>query len=201
VCTRATPRLNVQHPNHLTEKASSSLRSWAVFPPRCANAQYHQATCVAKSHSRALISNLILYIGVFFKFFKRVTWWSFRVSTSFSLLCLILLTHFHKNASFRPNMLNYLNTTFTFDKQTKDNFINRTVQCIGLNTHSFARFRAGCFIGENRGGSSPRTRNTSRLTAISDSSACSTPRRTKQGRRCSHATWSLEKFWAAFQWV
>jgi len=137
----------------------------------------------------------------FFKFFKRVTWWSFRVSTSFSLLCLILLTHFHKNASFRPNMLDYLNTTFTFDKQTKDNFINRTVQCIGLNTHSFARFRAGCFIGENRGGSSPRTRNTSRLTAISDSSACSTPRRTKQGRRCSHATWSLEKFWAAFQWV
>jgi len=38
-------------------------------------------------------------------------------------------THFHKNASFRLNMLNYLNTTFLFGKQTKDNFINRKVQC------------------------------------------------------------------------
>jgi len=28
VCTRATPRLNVRQANHLTEKASSSLRSW-----------------------------------------------------------------------------------------------------------------------------------------------------------------------------
>jgi len=29
-CTRATPRLNVRQTNHLTEKASSSIRSWAV---------------------------------------------------------------------------------------------------------------------------------------------------------------------------
>jgi len=36
-----------------------------------------------------------------------------------STVCLILLTDFHKSASFRPGMLNYLNTTFTFDKQTK----------------------------------------------------------------------------------
>jgi len=54
-------------------------------------------------------------IAVFFlKVFKRVSWWSFRVSTTFSLLCLILLTDFHKKARFRPSILNYLNTTFTF---------------------------------------------------------------------------------------
>jgi len=35
------------------------------------------------------------------------------------------LTDFHKNAYFRPNVLIYLNITFTFGKQTKDNFINR----------------------------------------------------------------------------
>jgi len=45
--------------------------------------------------------------SVFLKVFERVSRWSFRVSTPFSFLCLILLTHFHKNASFRPNMLNY----------------------------------------------------------------------------------------------
>jgi len=32
--------------------------------------------------------------------------------------CLIFLTDFHKNASFRPIMLDYSNTTFTFGKQT-----------------------------------------------------------------------------------
>jgi len=55
----------------------------------------------------------------FFKVFERVSLWSFRVSTPFSLLCLKLLTHFYKNANVRPNMLNYLNTTFTFAKQLK----------------------------------------------------------------------------------
>ena len=57
------------------------------------------------------------------------------MSTSFSLLRLILLTDFHKNASFRPNMLNYLNTTFTFGKQTKDNFITESFNA-GLHIHS-----------------------------------------------------------------
>ena len=51
------------------------------------------------------------------------------MSIPFSLLCLIRLSDFHKNTSFRPNMLNYLNTAFTFGKQTKDNFINRKFQC------------------------------------------------------------------------
>jgi len=75
-----------------------------------------------------------------------VSWWSFRVSTPFSFLCLILLTHFHKNARFRPNMLNYLNTTYTFGKQTTDDFINRKVQC----THSFIfSFRARFSFGES----------------------------------------------------
>jgi len=35
---------------------------------------------------------------------------------------------FHKNASFRAGMLNYLNTTFAFGKQTNENFINRKVR-------------------------------------------------------------------------
>jgi len=116
----------------------------------------------------------------FFKVFERVSLWSFRVSTPFSLLCLILLTYFHKNTSFRPNMPNYLNTTFTFGKQTKDNFINRKVQCRSTHsfTHSFAHSRACFFFGESHGGSSPRrTRNISRSTAISDSSARPTSRR------------------------
>jgi len=52
----------------------------------------------------------------------------------------VLLTYFHKNASFLPNMLNYLNTTFTFGKQNKDNFINRKFQCRPANSfiHSFS---------------------------------------------------------------
>jgi len=62
--------------------------------------------------------------SVFVKVYKRVSRWNFRVSTPFSLLCLILLTDFQKNARFYPNTLNYLNTTFTFGKQTEDNFTN-----------------------------------------------------------------------------
>ena len=89
------------------------------------------------------------------------------MSTPFSLLCLILLTDFLKNASFPPNMLNYLNTTFTFGKQITDNFINRKVQC--RPTYSFTHFRARVSYGESRGDSSPRmTGNTSRSTALSD---------------------------------
>jgi len=65
------------------------------------NRDYNNCTCLrdwTETYSEGSSS-------VFFKIFKRVSWWSFRVSTPFSLLCLILLTHFHKNASFRPNML------------------------------------------------------------------------------------------------
>ena len=93
----------------------------------------------------------LLYLTVFLKVFKRVSWWSFRASIPFSLLCLILLTHFHKTVSFHPNMLNYLNTTLTFGKQTKDNFISRKVQC--RPTHSFIfSFSCPLFLrGESRG--------------------------------------------------
>jgi len=49
--------------------------------------------------------------------------------------------------------------------------------CLGLRVHSFTHFCARFSFGENRGGSSPRKkRNTSRSTAISDSSVGSTPR-------------------------
>ena len=127
-----------------------------------------------------------------------MSWRSFRVSTPFSLLCLILLTDFHKNASFRPNILNYLNTTFAFGKQTNDNFINRKFQF--RLAYSCTHFHASFTFGESRGGSSPRmTRNTSRSREISDNSAGSTPRRDKQGRRCSHSTWFLDELWTAFR--
>jgi len=83
----------------------------------------------------------------FLKVFQRVSWWSFRVSTLFSLLCLIL--DFHKNASFPENMLNYLNTTFTVGKQTKDNLINRKFQY--RPTYSFTHFCAHFLLRESRG--------------------------------------------------
>jgi len=98
-------------------------------------------------------------------------------------------------------MRNYLNTTFTFGKQINDKFINRKVQCRPQHQFIFS-FLCPIFLwGESRGQNSRRTRNTPRSTAISDSSAGSAPRRTKQGRRCSHTTWSLDKLWAAFPWV
>jgi len=73
------------------------------------------------------------------------------VSTPFSLLCLIRLTDFHKNASFRPSMLNYLNTTFTLGRQSKDNLINRKVQ--GRPTYSFIHSFSGplFLLGELQG--------------------------------------------------
>jgi len=118
--------------------------------------------------------------SVFFKVFDRVSWWSFRVSKPFSILSLILLNHIHKNAVFRPNILNYLNTAFTFGKRTKDTFINRTIQYVYEFTDSLI-FVPAFFWGEGHGGSSPnRTRNTSRSTAISNGSACSTPRRDQE---------------------
>jgi len=115
--------------------------------------------------------------SVFFKVFERVSRWSFRVSTPFSLICLILVTHFHKNASFRPNMLKCSNTKLTFGKQTKENFINRKAQY--RRTCSFI-YSLSCplfLFRESRGSSPRRTRNSSRSIGISNSSAGSTPRR------------------------
>ena len=128
-----------------------------------------------------------------------MSWWSFRVSTPFSLLCLILLTHFHKNASFRPNMLNCLNTTFTFGKQTKENFINRKVQ--RRPSHSFIfvptfRFRRDAGPAAIGGPKIRRDQQKSQIVLLAPHQDG-----TKQGRRCSHATRSLEKLWADFPWV
>jgi len=84
---------------------------------------------------------------LFLSFFKRVSWWRFWVSTWFSLVCLILLTDFHKKQSFRSNMLNYLNTTFA--KHSKDNSINRKFHCSCSFIQSFS-----CLLfvwGESRG--------------------------------------------------
>jgi len=73
-----------------------------------------------------------LLCSVFFKLFRRVLRWSFRVSTRFSLLCLILLTDFHKTASF--NTPNYLNTTFTFGKKIKTIL---WIESFSVHIHSF----------------------------------------------------------------
>jgi len=51
-------------------------------------------------------------------------------------------------------MLNYLNTTFTFGKQTKDNFINTKVQ--SRPTYSSTHFRTRFSFGESREDSRPR---------------------------------------------
>ena len=133
------------------------------------------------------------YVQCFFMDFKRVSWWSFRVSIPF---------HFHKNASFRPNMLNYLNTTFTFGKQTKWNFINRKVQCrptyafhllIFVPAFPFGRAVGAAALG---GSEIPHDQQQSQIVLLA-------PHRdgTKQGRRCNRATWSLDKFWVAFPCV
>jgi len=88
--------------------------------------------------------------SVFFKVFKRVSWWSFRVSTTFSLLCMIFLTGFYKTTSFRPSMLNCFNTTFTLVKQSKDKFINKKVRC--RPTYSFIHsFSCPLFLGRVEG--------------------------------------------------
>jgi len=132
------------------------------------------------------------------KVFKRVSWWSFRVSTPFSLLCLILSNHIHKNASFHPSIPNYLNAIFTFAKQTKDNFINRKVQCRPTYSliHSFS-----CPLFLWVGSQEPQEEiahdqeesQTVLLAPHQDG--------TKKSRRCSHAAQSLVKLWAIFPWV
>ena len=130
-----------------------------------------------------------------------MSWWNLKVSTPFSLLCLILLSDFHKNASFRPNMLNYLNTIFTFGKQTEDNFINRKFQCTPA-THSFTHFRAHFSYGGVAGTAGlggpeiPHGQLHSQKVPLGPHQDGN-----KQGRRCSHATWSLDELRAAFLWV
>ena len=118
-----------------------------------------------------------------------MSWWSYRVSIPFSLLCLVLLIHFHKNASFRPNML-YLNTIFTFGKQTKDNFINRKFQC--RSTYSLTHFVSVSLLGRVAGAAA--LGDPKYLTINSNLIVLLTPHPdgAKQGRRCSHVTWSLD---------
>jgi len=145
------------------------------------------------------ISVLVFFWPVFFLMFSKGCRGGALGCQHRFPFCLILLTDFHKNASFRQNMLNCFNTTFTFGKQTKDSFINRKFQC-RRSYYSLSHFRSRFSFGESRGGGSPRrTRNTSRSTVISDTSAGSTPRRGQQGRRCSHVT--LDDLWATYAWV
>jgi len=122
--------------------------------------------------------NQTLLPSVFLRILKGCRGGALGCQHHFPFYIRYVLTDFHKNASFRPNMLNYLNKTFTFGKQTKDNFINTVESCnVGLHPQSFTHFRAHFPFGVSRGGSSPRrTRNTSRSTAISHSSAGSTSR-------------------------
>jgi len=85
--------------------------------------------CAQRKSDRhcALIS--IVWTSVFFKVFERVSWWSFRVPTPFSLLCLIHFNWFSQKHKFPSKYAYYLNSILTFDEQTKDNFINIMFQC------------------------------------------------------------------------
>ena len=113
------------------------------------------------------------------------------MSMSFCLLCLILLNHIHKNASFHPKIFNYLNTTFTFGKHTKDNIVNRKGQC--RLAYSFIHFRARRSFGESRGAEAlggpeiPQDQQQFQIVLLAPHQ-----HGTKQGRRCSHATWSVD---------
>jgi len=95
---------------------------------------------------------------------------------------------------------NYLNTTFAFGKQTKNNFINRKVEC--RPTYLFTHFRAHFFFGEKRGAAPlgwpeiPHDQQHSRIVLLAPHQDG-----TKQGRWCSHTTWSLDELWAAFPWM
>jgi len=86
--------------------------------------------------------------SVSFKVIKMVSWWSLRVSTPFSLLCLTF-NWFSQNRKFPSKYAYYLNSAFTFGKQTKDNFINRKFQC--RSTYSFTHFRAHFSLGRVAG--------------------------------------------------
>jgi len=124
--TKATTNFSFFHLNiHSLAKNFYKLQDFVSILDKAPN-------CIAISETWLNSGSAIGSVS--FKVFKRVSWWSFRVSIPFSILRLILLTDFHKNASFHPNMLNYLNTTFSFGKQTKHNFINK-VHC--RPTHSF----------------------------------------------------------------
>ena len=80
--------------------------------------------------------------------------------------------------------------------------MNRKVQCIGLQSF-ICSFSCPLFLwGESRGAAAlggpeiPRDQQQSQIVLLAPHQDG-----TKQGWRCSHATWSLDKLWAAFQWV
>jgi len=100
-----------------------------------------------------------------------------------------------------PSKYAYSNRTFTFGKQTTENFIYKMVQW--RSTHSFIfSFSCRFFFGESREGSSrrgtgiPRDQQQFQIVLLAPHQDG-----TKQGRRCSHATWSLDKLWAALPLV
>ena len=101
-------------------------------------------------------------------------------------------TDFYKNASFRPNMLNYLNTTFTFGKQSKDNIINRKFQCRPAYSviHSFL---CPVFLWGVSRGQIPHGQQQSQIVLLAPHQDG-----TKEDQRCSNATRSLDDLWSSF---
>jgi len=96
-------------------------------------------------------------------------------------------------------MLNCLNTTFTFGKQTKENFINRKVQRRASHSFIFVPtfpFRRDAGPSTTGGPKIRRDQQKSQIVLLAPHQDG-----TKQGRRCSRATWSSDKLWAAFPWV
>jgi len=78
---------------------------------------------------------------------------------------------------------------------------NRFFSRLCMTLH-FINFNTRFFCREGRGrSSSRRTRNTSRFSAISDSSAGSQPGQNYARSDCNHSTCPLRDIWAAFAWA
>jgi len=96
-----------------------------------------------------------------------------------------------------------LYTTFTFGKQTKANVINKKVQCkptytlihllIFVPTFPLGRVAGAAALGRPEMSHDQQKSQIVLLAPHQDG--------TKQGGRCSRATWSLDKLWTTFPWV
>jgi len=126
---------------------------WPNLNVTCAQGRDH--LIFSRAGARWL-QQLVVIVSVFLRFLKGcpAPWWSFRVSTPFSLLCLILLNDFHKNASVRPNTLIIWVLHSLLENKLKTILQIESFN-VGLQTYSFAQFRAHFSFGDiiSRGGS------------------------------------------------
>jgi len=80
-----------------------AVKRGALKSLNCLNTQgcLRQLSDITQKWLPLWAKKVVIFVGRtsdFLNVFERVSWWSFRVPTPFSLLCLILLiTHFHIN--------------------------------------------------------------------------------------------------------